>query len=84
MTPTDRIRSRTVHNQLKLIQEHLEAMQRDVHGLEYPPWKEEVDAIWKRMFENIGLMSAGPQQSSLEMIRETWTTYLTHYGVESE
>jgi hypothetical protein len=84
VTPTDRIRSRTVHNQLKLVQEHLEAMQRDVHGLEYPPWKGEVDAIWKRMFKQIGLMSAGPQQSSLEMIRETWTTYLTHYGVQSE
>ena len=84
MTPTDRIRSRTVQNQLKLVQEHLEAMQRDVHGLEYRPWKEEVDAIWKLMFKHIGLRSATPQQSSLEMIRETWTTYLTHYGVGSE
>jgi hypothetical protein len=66
------------------VQEHLEAMQRDVHGLEYQPWKEEVDAIWKLMFKHIGLMSATPQQSSLEMIRETWTTYLTHYGVGTE
>ena len=84
MTPTDRIHSRVVLNQVKLIHEHLEAMQRDAHGLEYEPWRREVDAIWKMRFKNIGLMSAGPQQSSLEMIRETWTTYLTHYRLGSE
>ena len=64
---------------LELIQEHLEAMQRDVHGLEYAPWKREVDALWKRIFEHIGGMAEGPQKSSLERIREEWTTYLTHY-----
>ena len=77
------MRVRMVINQLRLILEHLEAMRRDAHGLEYAPWKKEVDAIWKQMFKHIGLMSAGPQQASLEIIRETWTTYLTHYGVES-
>ena len=64
---------------LDLVQEHLEAMQRDVHGLEYAPWKREVDALWKRIFEHIGRMADGPQQSSLQRIREEWTTYLTHY-----
>jgi hypothetical protein len=54
-------------------------MQRDVHGLEYSSWKQEVDALWKRIFQQIGMMSAGPQQSSLQMIREPWTAYLTHY-----
>ena len=34
VTPTDKIRVRTVSNQVKLIQEHLEAMQRDAHGIE--------------------------------------------------
>ena len=81
MTPTDRIRTRTVGNQVSLIREHLEAMQRDSHGLEFGPWKREVDALWKRTFEHINHMSAGPQQSSLEMIRELWTTYITHYSV---
>ena len=79
MTATDRIRTRTVRGLLGLIQVHLEAMQRDVHGLEYAPWKREVDALWKRIFEHIGRMAEGPQQSSLQMIREEWTTYLTHY-----
>ena len=80
MTPTDRIRSRTVQNQLKLVQEHLEAMQRDSHGLEYDPWKVEVDAMWKKTFAEISLMSPGPQRASLESIRELWTTYITHYA----
>ncbi len=79
MTPTDRIRARTVQGLLALIQEHLEAMRRDMHGLEYDPWKREVDALWKRIFEHIGCMADGPQQSSLLSIREEWTTYLTHY-----
>ena len=79
MTPTDRIRTRAVHNHLSLVQEHLEAMQRDSHGLEYSSWKQEVDGIWRGIFAQIGRMSAGPQQSSLQRIREVWTTYLTHY-----
>ena len=84
MTPTDRIHSRVVLNQVKLIHEHLEAMQRDAHGLEYEPWRREVDAIWKRTFERINRMSPGPQQHSLETIRELWTTYLAHYAVVSD
>ena len=80
VTPTDRIRSRTVANNANMIQEHLEAMQRDSHGLEYAPWKGEVDAMWKKTFAEISLMGAGPQQASLESIRELWTTYITHYA----
>ena len=83
ITPSDRIRSRTVANKVKLIQEHLEAMQRDAHGLEYDPWKREVDDLWKRAFENINLMSAEPQQRALESIKEIWMTYITHYNVMS-
>jgi len=79
VTTTDRIRTRTVRNQLKLVYEHLEAMQRDVHGLEYSRWKQEVDDLWKRIFQQIGMMSTGPQQLSLRLIKEPWTTYLTHY-----
>ena len=54
-------------------------MQRDAHGLEYAHWKDEVDGLWKLTFAQIGHMSEGPQQSSLQMIREDWTMYLTHY-----
>ena len=79
MSPSDRIRTRKVQGVLDLIQEHLEAMRRDVHGLEYAPWKREVDALWRRIFGHIGRMAEGPQQSSLQGIREEWTTYLTHY-----
>ena len=79
VTPSDRIRSRTITNNSNLIQEHLEAMQRDAHGLEYDPWKAEVDALWKKTFAEISCMSSGPQQASLESIREMWTTYITHY-----
>ncbi len=78
-TPTDRIRARTVGNKVKYIREHLEAMQRDAHGIEYSPWKSEVDAIWKTTFEQIDRMSAGPQQDALEMVRELWMTYISHY-----
>ncbi len=80
MTPTDRIRTRTVRALLREIQEHLEAMQRDLHGLEYDPWKLEVDGLWRRIFEQISLMAEAPQQSSLEMIQEDWTTYIRHYA----
>ena len=78
VTPTDRIRVRTVRNQIKYIREHLEAMQRDAHGIEYEPWKREVDGLWKITFKQINSMSADPQQSTLEMIRELWTTYISH------
>ena len=33
-TPHDRVLARTVGNQTRMIEEHLEAMQRDSHGLE--------------------------------------------------
>ena len=84
MTPTDKIRSRTVGNQLKLVHEHLEAMQRDSHGLEFEPWKREVDALWKRIFKQIDHMRPDPQQSALGMVRELWMTYITHYAVISD
>ena len=63
-----------------LIQEHLEAMQRDVHGMEYLPWKREVDDMWRRAFENINRMTSDTQVVVLEDIRQTWTTYLTYYS----
>lgn len=70
-----------VANNVKLIHEHLEAMQRDAHGLEYEPWKQEVDSLWMRTFQQIDRMNPEPQQQSLEFIRELWMTYITHYGV---
>lgn len=79
MTPTDKMRSRIVGNQIVLIQEHLEAMQRDAHGLEYDPQKKEVDALWKRTFEQIEHMSPTPQQNALIAVREMWVEYVTHY-----
>ncbi len=81
VTATDMMRTRTVDNQTRLIREHLEGMQRDAHGLEYGPWKIEVDELWKRTFEQINRMSPLPQQRSLESIRELWTSYVTHYSV---
>lgn len=77
---TDRMLARGVQNRVKLIREHLEAMQRDAHGMEYAPWKAEVDALWKRIFQEINDMSPGPQRESLEMVRDLWMTYLTHYA----
>ena len=55
-------------------------MQRDVHGLEYSPWKREVEYLWGTIFEQIAKMTLGAQKSSLQTIRETWTSYLAHYG----
>ena len=81
MTPRDRIRTRSVGNQVRLIKEHLEAMQRDSHGAEYMPWKAEVDAIWKKVFDQINRMKPELQKPALESIRELWTTYITHYNV---
>jgi hypothetical protein len=80
LTPDDRSRKRTVVNVILLIQEHLEAMQRDVHGIEYLPWKREVDDMWRRVFVNVNRMSADTQVAVLEDIRETWTVYLTYYS----
>ncbi len=73
--------ARIVDNRLRLVREHLEAMQRDVHGLEYDPWKSEVDHLWKKVFEQISLMSEEPQRAALETVRETWTSYIAHYGI---
>lgn len=81
MTTSDRIRLRKVSNSVKLIQEHLEAMQRDAHGIEYEPWKLEVDTMWKTTFESINLMEQEPQLRALESIKELWTMYITHYDV---
>ena len=49
-SPIDKLKTRLVFKRIDYIQEHLEAMQRDPHGLEYAPWKEEVDNIWKEVF----------------------------------
>ena len=79
MTPTDRIRVRTVQNLLKMIAEHLEAMRRDSHGLEYGPWRTEVDQLWKRTFELVDKLAPRPQQACLDMLREPWTAFVTNY-----
>ena len=84
MTTSDRIRFRSVGNRLNLVREHLEAMQRDVHGLEYAHWKEEVDQLWKVIFEQISRMSEGSQRNSLELIRDDWTQFLQYYATLSE
>ena len=78
---SDRLRARLVGNNVVHIEEHLEAMQRDPHGLEFEPWKREVDDIWRRTFESINSMSEKSQPSVLQYIKETWVTYITHYGV---
>jgi len=84
MTPTDRLRTRAVSNQVSLVREHLEAMQRDTHGLEFEPWKREVDALWRRILAQINRMAPEPQRGALEVIREPWTSYLTHYSTLGE
>ena len=81
MIPQDRIRIRTVGNQVRLIREHLEAMQRDAHGLEYAPWKTEVDELWKGVFTNVNKLNSDLQPTTLESVRELWMTYITHYSV---
>lgn len=83
MTPNDRVLTRLVRNQTKLIHEHLEAMQRDTHGVEYARWKTEVDDLWKGVFDNINGMRPEPQAAALETIRELWTMYVTHYVGDS-
>ena len=84
ISPTDRLKMRLVFKKIDHIQEHIEAMQRDPHGLEYPPWKNEVDNIWKKIFSDINDVSEDSQKTVLEAMRETWVSYITHYGaVES-
>ena len=80
MSPKDKILTRKIKNQFKLIQENIEAMQRDSHSLEYNEWKLEVDWLWSEVLGHIDQMCADTQQRSLNMIRETWTTYITHYN----
>lgn len=72
---------RLVSNNVSQVLEHLEAMQRDAHSPEYSHWKVEVDDIWKRIFESINTMGESAQKDSLETIRETWISYITHYGM---
>lgn len=81
MTPRDRIQVRTVGNKVRMIREHLEAMQRDAHGLEYGPWKVEVDELWKTVFININEMDPESQPAALESVKDLWMTYITHYNV---
>ena len=81
MTPQDRIRDRTVGNKVRMIREHLEAMQRDAHGLEYAPWKVEVDELWKDVFININNLAPTAQPTALESVKDLWMTYITHYNV---
>ena len=81
MTPQDKIRVRTVGNKVRMIREHLEAMQRDAHGLEYAPWKTEVDELWKSLFADVNELDPEIQPVALESIKELWMTYITHYAV---
>ena len=81
MTPQDRIKVRTVGNKVRMIKEHLEAMQRDAHGLEYAPWRVEVDELWKAVFTNINELDAESQPAALESVKDLWMTYITHYNV---
>ena len=81
MTPKERIGVRTVGNKVRMIREHLEAMQRDAHGLEYGPWKMEVDELWKEVFTSINGLDSEAQPAALESIKDLWMTYITHYNV---
>ena len=81
MTPQDRIQVRTVGNKVRMIKEHLEAMQRDAHGLEYAPWKVEVDELWKEVFLSINDLDPESQPVALESVKDLWMTYITHYNV---
>ena len=81
MTPQERIVVRTVGNKVRMIREHLEAMQRDAHGLEYGPWKVEVDELWKEVFTSINGLDSYAQPAALESIKDLWMTYITHYNV---
>ena len=83
-TPSDILKARLVLNKVVLIEEHLEAMQRDPHGLEYAPWKVEVDQVWKQVFELINSMYEDAQPLVLESIKETWVSYISHYGISDQ
>ena len=76
-----RISKRRIENFIRRIEEHLEALQRDSHSPEYKPWKNEVDTIWKQIFEEISLMPEPSQMIILELIREPWTNYISHYSI---
>jgi len=80
-TTSDKFYIRVIRNKIASIEEHLEAMQRDPHGHEYEPWKNEVDNIWKSIFETINGIDADSQKISLDLISEVWVSYITHYGV---
>ena len=80
----DQKRLRLVQNYVQFIAEHLEAMQRDVHGLEYRPWKKEVDLLWKKIFGEINKMRPETQSHCLDSVRELWTSYVAHYVSDRE
>jgi len=82
--PSDVLKSRLILNKIVRVEEHLEAMQRDPHSLEYAPWKVEVDHVWKQVFELINSMDEDAQVSALESIKETWVFYITHYGIRDQ
>ena len=82
--PSDIFKTRLILNKVARIEEHLEAMQRDPHGLEYAPWKIEVDHVWKQVFELINSMYEDAQLSALESIKETWVSFISHYGISDQ
>ena len=79
-----RITKRRVANFIRRIEEHLEALQRDSHSPEFKPWKNEVDAIWKQIFEEISRMPEASQINILESIRDPWTNYISHYNISED
>ena len=79
MKTNDKIRLRKVKINILLIQDLLESMQRDPYGLEFDPWRKEVDSIWKYIFKQIDYMNPDVQKDALEHIREPWTSYASHY-----
>ena len=79
MKINDKIRLRKVKINILLIQDLLESMQRDPYGLEFDPWHKEVDFIWKYIFKQIDYMNSDVQKYALEHIRESWTSYASHY-----
>ena len=82
--PSDIFKTRLILNKVARIEEHLEAMQRDPHGLEYAPWRIEVDHVWKQVFELINSMYEDAQLSALESIKETWVFFISHYGISDQ
>jgi|TARA_B110000263_G_C15001057_1_gene370509 plasmid replication initiation protein len=78
--PLDKMRLRIILNKVAFVEEHLEAMQRDSHGIEYNSWKDEVDNLWKQIFMYIHKIEEQNQNIALEVIKESWVSYITHYG----